>query len=444
MNATPIALLTLVGSLLAADLSAQRPRFGRRNRPQPAPQQPAPEPEAEPEDDKVETWKAIVGADLHVGTGQVIRRATILIGDDKIHEVGAGDGVDLPEGTEIIDAKGKVVCPGFVILTSSGMGAGSDKDSHNPFDPTMKQGLAAGITTFLSGRPSGRDKPGGTTTVVKLAYGDLEGMHVADKTVLGMRVPLTPQQMDTFRESVDKAREYRDEKTKWADKVGAQGKIDDKDKAPKAPQGADDLLSIMDGKCRLWIEGARDNAAIEQACEIAEILGTGVVIRDPVTAWSCPDVIAASGSMVSLNPRNVAEPDPSRPDTTGSNLAAAAILAEAGVPIAVQPPQGRFGGGGVGTGGILGQDLNTPHVDAAYAVRGGLDNRQALRTLTLDAARMIGVDDRVGSIEKGKDADLLILDGDPLHYKTFVQVAIVNGKVVYEKAEEPYFGHIRR
>ena len=136
--------------------------------------------------------------------------------------------------------------------------------------------------------------------------------------------------------------------------------------------------------------------------------------------------------------------DPKDPEHTGSNLAQARILAEAGVPVAVTCPSGRFGGSGVGTNGILGQDLNTPHVDAAYAVRGGLDNRKALRTLTLDAAEAIGVGDRVGSLEPGKDADILILDGDPLHYATFVTTAVVNGKVVYEKGKEALFGHIER
>jgi imidazolonepropionase-like amidohydrolase len=94
--------------------------------------------------------------------------------------------------------------------------------------------------------------------------------------------------------------------------------------------------------------------------------------------------------------------------------------------------------------GILGQDLNTPHVDAAYTVRGGLADHKALRTITLDSARMLGVADRVGSLEAGKDADVLILDGDPLHYRTFVETALVNGKVVYEKAKEPFYSHIER
>jgi len=148
--------------------------------------------------------------------------------------------------------------------------------------------------------------------------------------------------------------------------------------------------------------------------------------------------------MVILSPRDRLPAEPTDPDRTGSNLASAALLHKAGVPVAVTCPVGMFGGAGVGTNGILGQDLNTPNVDAAFAVRGGMPNSDALRTLTLDAARILGVDHRVGSLEKGKDADILILDADPLHYRSFVEVAIVNGRVVYEIAKEPIYSRIHR
>jgi imidazolonepropionase-like amidohydrolase len=189
---------------------------------------------------------------------------------------------------------------------------------------------------------------------------------------------------------------------------------------------------------------ADDLDAIRQGLDTSRLFGRGVVLQKPVSAWLLPDAIAATGSMVFLSPRDRRPADPQDPDRTGSNLASAAILARAGVPVAVTCPVGMFGGAGVGTGGILGQDLNTPHIDAAFAVRGGLDNRKALRTITLDAAKMLGVERRIGSLEPGKDADVLILDGDPLHYATFVTTALVNGKVVYEKANEPLFRHITR
>lgn len=225
------------------------------------------------------------------------------------------------------------------------------------------------------------------------------------------------------------------------------------------PRGAEALVPVLKGERRLWVNlsaggfnpfgggrvgAASDLPAIREALAISQLLGVGVVLQKPTSAWLVPGEIAATNSMVVISPRDRLPADPKDPERTGSNLASSALLAAAGVPVAVTCPVGMFGGAGVGTGGIMGQDLNTPHVDAAYAVRGGLDNRKALRTLALDAARILGVEARVGSLEAGKDADILILDGDPLHYATFVETAIVNGKVVYEKAKEPLYRHIAR
>ena len=111
---------------------------------------------------------------------------------------------------------------------------------------------------------------------------------------------------------------------------------------------------------------------IRQALALAELFGKGVVLDDPLTAWTLPDEIAATDSMAIINPRGKVDPDPARPADSGSNIASCALLSEAGVPVAVTPPGGRFGGATVGTGGILGQDLNTLHVDAAFAVAADL------------------------------------------------------------------------
>jgi hypothetical protein len=418
-------LVTLVGLVLADSLVSQRRGRGRRGRAQAVQQ---PEPEA---DKKVKNWLAITGGDVHLGTGQVITRATVLVGDDKIVEV--GHNLEIPEGATIIDATGKIVSPGFVIVTASGMGGpsgtGPAKDSVNPFNSEMKRGLAVGITSFMAGSPQGSNRPGGNTSVIKLAYGELDGMVLQEGSTFGMSVPLNPSQIRGFRELVAEIREYRED-------LKEAGSGED---APTPPQGSENIIKIMDGESRLWISGRPFNTTeIRQALEISQLLGVGVVLQEPVTAWLIPDEIAATGSMVVLNPRTATAPNPSAPDSTGSNIAAARILEAAGVPVAVR------GGGRLGTGGMMGNDLNTPHFDAAFAVRGGLDNRKALRTITLDAARAIGADHRIGSIEPGKDADLLILDGDPLHYKTFPEIVIVNGKIVYEKDKEPFYSHIKR
>ncbi|MEQ1632315.1 MAG: amidohydrolase family protein, partial [Planctomycetota bacterium] len=258
-----------------------------------------------------------------------------------------------------------------------------------------------------------------------------------------------------FRDLVKQAKEHRRALEEFLVKKAE----DPTQKPPKAPAGTEKILDVLAGKSKLWLQlggggfnpfggGRSSNSAdldgIRSALQIATDLGVGVVLVKPVSAWLCTDEIAATDSMVVLSPRDRLPADPADPERTGSNLATAALCNEAGIPVAVTCPVGMFGGAGVGTNGIFGQDLNTPTVDAAFAVRGGMSSSQALRTLTLDAAKILGVDHRIGSLEAGKDADILILDGDPLHYRTFVEVAIVNGRVVYELTNEPLYSRIHR
>ncbi|MBL9076755.1 MAG: amidohydrolase family protein [Planctomycetes bacterium] len=445
---------------LAVDATAQ----GRGRRGQRGERPPAPPAEAKPEDSKPakpKVYVAITGGDVHLGTGQRLTGATVLLADDKIEAV--GHNLTVPEGATVIDAKGKVVSPGFVCVLGNGMGAGRSApyaDAVNPYDPEIKQGLAAGITAFLAGSVGSSAQLTGSNAVIKLAWGDAKGMVLKEDAVVGLAAELSLGDRDKLTEAVQKAREY----LQALEQFPKQKAADPNAKEPTAPPGSEKLLAVLRGDAMLWINpagggggfamfggGGRRGApraddidAIRQALATAKLFGRGVVLQKPTSGWVIPDEIAATGSMVFLSPRDRRPADPANPDRTGSNLAQAAILAQAGVPVAVTCPVGMFGGAGVGIGGILGQDLNTPQVDAAYAVRGGLDGRKALRTLTLDAARLLGVDRRIGSLEAGKDADVLILDGDPLHYATFVTMALVNGKVVYERAKEPLYSHIPR
>src|SRR5262249_41972357 len=88
--------------------------------------------------------------------------------------------------------------------------------------------------------------------------------------------------------------------------------------------------------------------------------------------------------------------------------------------------------------GTAGRDLLALPVEAGFAVRGGLSQEAALDAMTIVPARMLGIDHRVGSLEKGKDCDAIVTDGDILHYQTFVQY-----KLVYDKEKELYCAHIR-
>jgi len=97
----------------------------------------------------------------------------------------------------------------------------------------------------------------------------------------------------------------------------------------------------------------------------------------------------------------------------------------------------------ISLGGLAGRDLMNLPMEAAFAVRGGLPQDPALRAITINAARILGVSDRIGSIEPGKDADLIVCSGDLFDYRTFVEWAVVNGRTVYDKQRASYFAHIR-
>ena len=95
------------------------------------------------------------------------------------------------------------------------------------------------------------------------------------------------------------------------------------------------------------------------------------------------------------------------------------------------------------TGGELGRDLTTYPLGGAYAMRGGMDAQEAFEALTITAAQSIGMEKRIGSLEEGKDADVVILSGDPLDYRSFVEKTFVNGKLLYDKSNITFFRDIK-
>ncbi len=376
------------------------------------------------------TTFAIVHADVYPITSGVIRDGTILVKDGKIAAV--GESVELPKGCPVIDAGGKPVLPGFVAVRMSGIGVGRVRgtvaDSLDPFDREVELALAAGITSGLA-------TYGSASAVIKMTAGTLEGMLVKEPATTDLRwATADGNSRKNILDGFENARKHLIELKEYEAKKKAG---DSKIKKPRTPRGADVQLKLLKGEVVARFISARTAPHVLDCLKLVDRFRFKAVIEGATEAWRVGEEIARRGVRVIDVPRRIAFRDARSSRSVASTVESCAKLRAKGVRFAILPPgNGRRGAGtGISLGGIVGRDLFTLTFDAALAVSGGLTEAAALEAITLDAAEILGIDDRVGSIQPGKDADLILMSGDPLDYKTWVLQAWVNGRLVYEKSK---------
>lgn len=383
---------------------------------------------------------AIKGGDLYTMTSGVIKGGTILIKDGKIWQI--GQGLEVPKDANVIDAAGKVVMPGFVAATTMSMPAAGfrpDKiaDSLDPFHYSVSLALASGVTSiFVRGRsPSSREPLGGTNAVIKPTYGDLDNMLVREPIAENLNIGGTRWMQKT--DFVLKMRQTRDYLRQVADHEKAK-EGNERAKAPRKPSGIDAYLRLLrhERPARLSVVTASEILA---ALELVDEFRFRLIIEDAVEAWTIAEEIAGRDVALIITPRAKRRPNERISHPSGSNVENAAILKKAGVKFAIVPATPYFA-----LWGVAGRDLMTLPMEAAFAVAGGLDEQTALEAITITAAEILGIEDRVGSLQVGKDADIVVLDGHPLHYNSFVELTFVNGKLLYDKSKSTFFSHIRR
>jgi imidazolonepropionase-like amidohydrolase len=448
-----------------------------KSEPTPAPKNapPMPKPAAPP------AVTAIVGAEIHTVTREVIGSGVILIRDGKIERVGRD--VPVPEGALVIDAKGRTVSPGFVSITTSGVGIrggggigglpfpipgaaprGKPEDSLDPYDRNMLFALGHGITSVCSEVGAGGRRglfssdagelddrklcPCCNQTIIpreplvppipgtaeprkqvmfKLTPGELGAMYLGEAPFLVLPPSSLAGSVNRFqfRENIRRARKY------IADQAEHEKKVAAGERTPPPPRTvSDDFLKLAKKEVVLRTEASsvdqiRDMIALAKETDIR------IVLEDVLEGWLIPDEIARARIPTIITPRTRRFPQPGRPDDTGSSIELAGILERAGVPFTVQALSSS-----VSLDGVPGRCLMSLPLEAAFAVRGGARESAALAALTIEPARLMGIDARVGSIEEGKDADLLILNGSPLDYRTYVEQAIVAGKVRYDRSKD--------
>ncbi len=371
-------------------------------------------------------YLVILGADIHTVTEGLIPRGTILCKDGRILKL--GKRVSIPKGARRIDARGMQAYPGLIAVDSSGVvrGRGQNlRDEYDPFALNVDLGLAGGLTLVQTGG-----------ALAKLKHGTLDGVFVGETHWVKLSYSTTsPTGRRKLREELGRVRDYLRAHRQWA--LSKELEPDFEDPEPEAKGFKKEYLDLLRGEAvaRFSANSLKDLLA---TCDLLEEYPMQAVIVGGREAWACAGRLGRVGAQWVITPRAKSWADETVNHPSGWSIENARILWEHGVSFAILPNE-RW----ISTGGLAGRDLLTLPMEAAFAIRGGLPQQAALRALTLDAAKILGVDHRLGSLEPGKDADIILCDGDLFHYRTFVQWAVVDGKVVYDKMKAPYFAHIR-
>lgn len=396
---------------------------------------------------------AIQGATIIPVAGDRIEGGTIVISDGRIEAI--GKNIKVPVDAKVIDATGHFVMPGIVnVHSAGGMSQANEQNSNVPFlsvidsiDPIKEffaESRRNGVTTAAV-VPGNSTMIGGKAAIVKTAGTFVDDMIV--KRDAAIKISLAPtsgsSRMSHFarlRREFTKVRDAEKEKKEAKEKAEEASKEEDKDKKDdeKKPATAKasstekkettastpaPLASVLSGEMPAIIY-CQTSMDVSQALSLVDEFKLKPILVLGRDCYKAAKLVADRKIPVVLDSTMVYwRTDPiTRKD---EKIVLPEIFADAGASFVFQAADS-------------GTSLGTHYYwyQATTAVRYGMSPEDALRTLTLDAAKLLGIDDAVGSIEVGKDADLVILTGEPLSVSTWVETTIVGGKVVYEKSTD--------
>jgi imidazolonepropionase-like amidohydrolase len=386
-----------------------------------------------------EVAHAFTGARILPIASAPIEDGVLLVQGGRITAVGARGGAAIPASAVVVDCAGKVLMPGLVD-THSHVGGGWGADSSAPIQPGVRmldavncrdQGLqraqAGGITTLNVMSGSGHLMSGQTIylknkdapTIEEMAYrfpdgSVMGGMKMANGTNSQMDPPFPGTRGKSaalVREAFVAAQEYRR-------KIQAAG--GDASKLPPRDLAMEGLLEVLDGK-RIVHHHTHRHDDILTVLRLQKEFGFRVVLHHVSEAYKVADEIVAAKVPCSLIVI----------DTPGGKLEAMDFDARSAAELEKR-----------GASGLVAFHTDDWITDcrlflrsAGLAVRAGCSRETALAGLTLNAARMLDLGDRVGSLEPGKDADFIVLSGDPLSVYTRVEQTWVAGAKVFDLSD---------
>lgn len=390
---------------------------------------------------------------IHTVSGKTIANGVVICVDGKIASIGDAASVVIPDGAKIVEAQ--IVTPGLIDVRSSVGLSGilnvdhdSDHlesstplqpelramDAYNPREELVEYVRGFGITTVHTGHAPG-ELISGQTMIAKTRGGTVQDALIMDGKAVcatlaessqkpGKQSPGTRgKQMAMLRSLLIEALEYRSKTAKIAEDDDKKKDAGNKEEPNKS--GAEEskvarslkleaLVDVLDGKKALVITADRAQD-IASALRLGEEFGIRIWLDSAAEAYQLLPQIKKAGVPVLLH-ASMARASGDRENMT---FRSAALLRENGIPFAIES----------------GFEAYVPKVrivlfEAALAAAHGLSKEDALASITLSPAKILGISDRVGSIEVGKDADLALYDGDPFEYTTHCTGVVIDG-VVY-------------
>lgn len=384
---------------------------------------------------------AVVGGTVYTMAGEPLENGTVLMEDGRIAQVGRE--LTVPPGYAVIDATGFVVLPGLVSPRSyAGIGSNWRRQSHidetsKPVTPAMEVKHAIepqapvftvarelGVTTALV-TPGDRNVIGGRGVVLKMTGDVVDEMIARERAVMVMGLGVASKrdgQMPSTRMGVAAlARETLIRAQEYMRKAEAAG---DTATSFKRDLDMEALVPVLKGETPVMVHAERRDD-IYTALRIADEFGLRIILDGATDAYKLVDEIRSRDIPIIIE--NLFRGAGAIEDE-GFDPRAPAMLSRAGVRIAFRPLLDSWWF--TPTAGEAGGDLLEI---AAFAVRNGMDPDAALRSVTIDAATIIGMEDRVGSLEAGKEADLLILRGPPLGTHSVPEAVFIDGELVYRR-----------
>ena len=383
---------------------------------------------------------AFVGAKIFPISGPPIEEGVLLIQNGKIQAVGDARTVRLASNVQIIDVKGKVIMPGLVD-THSHIGEGSGADNSSPIQPdvrildginpraaSLQRAQSGGITT-VNVMPGSGHLNSGQTLYLKLRddMNTVDDLLILDKNGNpaggikfangtnslrpgGGNFPGTRAKSAALvREQFVKAQEYR-EKIRLA--KGDPAKMPPRDLAMET------LIEALEGRRIVHFHTHRHDD-IMTALRIKKEFGLRVVLQHVSEAWKVADEIAKSGAHSSII---IIDSPGGKLEAVDIKYENAAELEKAGALV------------GFHTDDYI-TDSRLFLRSAGLAVRAGMSREKALYGMTMAGAIMLDLQDRVGTLQANKDADFIVLSGDPFSVYTHVQQTWVEGKKVFDRSD---------